>query len=105
MTISPVWYLVLALLVWAGYGSWQGRDLRASVASQAVVIEQQAAAIKAAESARKRAERALVLLRQKNAVAARERALAGKAAEAAMAQHPAWRDQPVPKEIQDALRR
>jgi hypothetical protein len=70
----------------------------------------QKAQLEASEQARKRAlaaskrDRALSARRAKeNAATARENALLRQRVEGALAQHRAWADQPVPKEVQDAL--
>lgn len=60
--------------------------------------------VKRAQEARKRSDAALVSLRQKNASTARLGASARASLQAATASSPGWAAEPLPKEVQDALR-
>lgn len=60
--------------------------------------------IRTAQDALKRDEAVRTRLRAKNAAAARETALLRQRLSAALAAHPQWSQQPVPPEVQDALR-
>jgi Flp pilus assembly protein TadB len=58
---------------------------------------------KTAQDALKKAEATSAYLRRKNAATARAAASATRSLERSLAAQPVWADQPVPKEVQDAL--
>lgn len=95
--------LVVAVAAALGLGAvaWKQRGDNATLRA---AVHQQAARAEAAESARKQADAALVLLRQKNAATAREMALARASLDAALAAERAWAEQPVPEGVRNALR-
>lgn len=95
--------LAAATLLAAGLGFWSWRQAGQNALLRAAV-HQQAARAEASESLRKKADEALVSLRQKNAALARETAVKQHALDAALAASRPWADAPVPEEVQNALR-
>ncbi len=105
MITKPLLAILAAVTLWAGAASFGVWHLRGALAAKSAQIEQMSEALRAAESARKKADKALVLQRQKNAATAREAASLRQSLAAALAAEPAWSQEPVPEEVQDALKR
>jgi outer membrane murein-binding lipoprotein Lpp len=95
---------VVALLVGAGAFAgyrWQSARVAALEADKTALVSQ----VKALERGRKAAEKAIAVRERARAEArAQEQASSARAREA-LEQNKAWADQPVPKEVQDALAR
>lgn len=96
--------LILVLGVWAGLASWGVLHMRGKNATVALELRQTAEALERARSAERRANKALVSLRRKNAATAQETASAAHSLSAATAANPDWAATPVPKEVQDAFK-
>jgi hypothetical protein len=99
-------YLIAALavitLLLAGVSTLWYRSNVALVLSQAQVQEMTKAQERAQE-ALKRSQALSARLAREKAATARESALLRQSLEAALDRSPEWRDEPVPKEVQDAL--
>ena len=95
--------LIAVLSVWAALSSIVIWRVQRAAAQREAVVASQAEALRASESARKRADAALVALRQKNAATARETASVTRSLAEATRAEPAWADQPIPKGVLDAL--
>lgn len=92
--------LVGCLLMWAG-ASWRGSVLDAK--QLRLDLAESRAATQQALQATKRLQATLVFREKKNAATARAAASAASSLAAAASAAPAWANQPVPQEIQDAL--
>lgn len=102
MTRLYLWIAVAALLIGLGAGlSWYWvSDRLAAAEARAEVAEQ---GLAEAAKREKRLKAVSARLAKEKAVAARESALAAERLQRSLFENREWADQPVPKEVQDAL--
>jgi hypothetical protein len=94
--------VVLAALVAGQFGLSRYRSHQYAAQAQKLAVTESALA--ASVAARKRSERALVLVARKNAAAAQETASARASLHAAKASSPSWASEPVPEAVQQAFK-
>lgn len=97
-----LWLALAGLLVGLGAGlSWYWMSGRVSAANARADTAEKGLA--EAAKREKRLKAVSARLAKEKAASARESALAAERLQTALAESPAWRDQPVPKEVQNAL--
>jgi hypothetical protein len=102
--IPVSWYAVAALSVALVGSVWALKRAYEHSATQTAQIKTLNLGLVRAAEQRALDRATLDRLAKKNAATARETALAGAALQQAIKQNQEWGSQPVPKEVQDALR-
>ena len=92
---------LLALSGGLGWLSWQQRATIGAVRAEQTALQD---ALEGAQEARKRDQATLVARERQRAVTDRSEALQRASVDAAVSNNKDWASQPVPQEVQDALR-
>jgi hypothetical protein len=98
LIVGSVLLLACAALSWVAKSQY---DRATGLESQNRELAQ---AVERAQTAQKAADKALVAKSKMNAATARETAVKQRSVDVAKAANPDWSKQPVPQEVQDAIR-